>query len=190
MNNTNKSATSAGMKKLDDLHAKLRKLKGARIDLIEVEEGIRAALDEVGREMMATALVAADVDDLEITVNGVLHGRMHRRAETIHTTFGRVEVEQTVYGRGRGQQTVVPMEKILGLVERYYTPKCARVLCHLTAVVVREEATELLRELGGISVGEATMHRLPLKMMARYERDRAVIEPVLRQRSEIPEAAV
>ncbi len=189
MSNTNKSATSAGMKKLDDLHAKLRKLKGARIDLIEVEEGIRAALDEVGREMMATALVAADVDDLEITVNGVLHGRMHRRAETIHTTFGRVEVEQTVYGRGRGQQTVVPMEKILGLVERYYTPKCARVLCHLTAVVVREEATELLRELGGISVGEATMHRLPLKMMARYERDRAVIEPVLRQRSEIPEDA-
>ena len=33
------------------------------------------------------------------------------------------------------------------------------------------------------------MHRLPLKVMARYERDRETIEPVLRQRSVIPEDA-
>lgn len=189
MTDKNTPKPSAGFEKLEELHAKLGKVKGAGVDLTQVEEEIRGALDEVGVEMMATALRAADRDELELTVNGMLHSRLHRRRATIHTTFGAVEVEQTVYGRGRGQPTVVPMEKSLGLVERYYTPKCAKVLCHLTAVVVREEASELLRELGGISVGEATLHRLPLKIMARYERDRDVIEPVLRQRSEVPEAA-
>jgi hypothetical protein len=189
MTNVDTGMGTAGMRRLSELHVRLQNMKGSRIDLTQVEEEIRAALDEAGREMMVTALAAADVDDLEVYVNGVLHGRTHRRRETIHTTFGAVEVEQTVYGRGRGQPTVVPMEKQLGLVERYYTPKCAKVLCHLTAVVVREEAAELLRELGGISVGEATMHRLPLKLMARYERDREVIEPVLRERTQIPEAA-
>jgi hypothetical protein len=189
MTNKSTGTATAGMRKLGDLHARLQEMKGAGIDLTEIEEEIRVALDEVGREMMATVLAAADVDEPEVYVNGVLHGRMHQRRETVHTTFGAVQVEQTVYGRGRGQPTVVAMEKQLGLVERYYTPKCAKVLCHLTAVVVREEATGLLRELGGISVGEATMHRLPLKLMARYERDREVIEPVLRQRSQVPEGA-
>ena len=184
------SDASDGIAKLRRFHGDLQKVKTGSTDLTQVEEEIRAALDEVGRELMAAVLAAANVDDLEITVNGVLHSRLHARRETIHTTFGAVEVEQTVYSRGRGHPTVAPMEKTLGLVERYYTPKCAKVLCHLTAVVVREEAAALLRELGGISVGDATLHRLPLKIMARYERDRTVIEPVLRQRSEIPDAAV
>lgn len=177
---------TAGMRKIEELHVRLAKLKASQIDLLEVEQEVRSALDEIGKELMATAFSAADVDDLEIYVNGTLHSRVGRRTETVHTTFGAVEVKQSVYGRGRGAPTVVPMEKLLGLVERYYTPKCAKVLCHLTGVVVREEAVGILGELGGIAVGEATMHRLPLKIMARYERDRSVIEPVLRQWSEIP----
>ncbi|MBN1605428.1 MAG: hypothetical protein JW940_02285 [Polyangiaceae bacterium] len=53
--------------------------------------------------MMATALATADVDEPEVYVNGVLHGRLHRRREVIHTTLGEVQVEQTVYGRGVGR---------------------------------------------------------------------------------------
>lgn len=174
------------MRKIEQLHSRLGNLKASEIDLLAVEEEVRSALDEVGKELMATAFSAADINDLEIYVNGALHSRVGRRAETVHTTFGAVEVKQSVYGRGRGTPTVIPMEKLLGLVERCYTPKCAKVLCHLTAVVVREEAVGILGELGGIAVGEATMHRLPLKVMARYERDRSVIEPVLRQWSDIP----
>ena len=155
--------------------------------MVRVEEEVRSALDAVGRELMAEVFAAADIDEPEILVNGQLHGRVDRRPVKVHTTFGPVEdVEQTVYGRGRGWPTVAPMEKLLGLVERFYTPKCAKVLCHITAVTVREEGAELLRELGGIGVGEATMHRLPLAVMARYERDRDVIEPIVRERSTVP----
>jgi hypothetical protein len=179
-----------GMEKLVQLHARLRKLDVDRADVSAVEDQIRCALDEVGRELMGTVFQAADIDDQEILVNGVLHGRIDRKTETIHTTFGPVAVEQTIYGRGRGFAPVVAMEKRLGLVEHFYTPKCAKVLAHLAGVVVREEAVQLLQELGGIRVGEATMHRLPLKVMARYERDREVIEPAIRQRSRVPEHAV
>jgi hypothetical protein len=190
MANTAEMGRSEGITRLERLHAKLGKLVASKIDLTAVEEEIRGALDEVGCEMMKEVFSAASVDDLEIRVNGVLHSRTYSRTDTVHTTFGAVPVEQWVYGRGKGHPTVAPMEKLLGLVERFYTPKCTKVLCHLAAVVVRQEAAELLRELGGISVGEATMHRLPLKIMARYERDREVIEPVIRERSAIPEDAV
>lgn len=174
-----------------ELRAKLRNPMGRASDLVKVEEEVREALDRVGREMMKEALAAADVDDPEVMINGELHGRIDRRPVTIHTTFGPVEVEQTVYGRGREFPKVVPMERLLGLVEGFYTPKCAKVLCHLTAVTVRAEAESLLRELGGIGVGSATMHRVPLAVMARYERDRDIIEPVVRERSAIPaEAAI
>jgi hypothetical protein len=160
------------------------------MDLTRVEEEVRAAVDEVGRELMSTAFATADIDEQEILVNGVVHGKIDRRTETLHTTFGPVEQEQSVYGRGRGNPTVVPMEKLLGFVERIYTPKCAKVLLHLAAVTVHSEAVELLKELGGIGVGAATVHRLPLAAMARYERDRDIIEQRLRQRSSVPAEAV
>jgi hypothetical protein len=181
------------MQELQDLRAKLTgqaKQAAGRLDFMHAEEEIRRALDALGREAVSQVLAAADIDEPEITVNGTLHGRVDRRPVRIHTSFGPVEVEQTVYGRGRGYPTVAPMEKQLGLVETYYTPKCAKVLCHLSAVTVRNEGDELLREFGGISVGAATMHRLPLAVMARYEKERDVIEHAVRERSFVPPGAV
>jgi hypothetical protein len=183
--------STVGMQKVIELRCRLAKLDPTRTDLTKIEEDVRAALDEVGRELMSTAFAAADIDDQEILVNGELHGKVDRRPVELHTTFGGVKQEQSVYGRGRGHPTVVPMEKMLGLVEHLYTPKCARVLLHLTAVTVHREAVELLQEFGGIGVGEATVHRLPLAAMARYERDRDIIERAVRQRSTVPsEAAI
>jgi hypothetical protein len=161
----------------------------ATTNLLETEEEIRSALDAVGVEMMVTVLEKADIDEQEIFVNGVLYGRVDRRAVKIHTTFGPAPVNQTMFGRGRGYPTIAPMEKQLGLVEHLYTPKCAKVLCHLTAVTVRSEAMGLLKELGGIGVSEATTHRLPLAVMARYEQDRISIERHVRERSVVPPTA-
>jgi hypothetical protein len=62
MTDKNTPKPSAGFEKLEELHAKLGKVKGAGVDLTQVEEEIRGALDEVGVEMMATALRAADRD--------------------------------------------------------------------------------------------------------------------------------
>ena len=47
-----------------------------------------------------------------------------------------------------------------------------------------------MREFGGISVGAATMHRLPLAVMARYGKERDVIERAVRERSFVPPGAV
>jgi hypothetical protein len=190
MSNADNDTVTLGMRSVIELQSRLAKLTPSRTDLRKVEAEVRASLDEVGRELMSTVFATADIDDEEILVNGVVHGKIDRRAETLHTTFGPVEQEQSVYGRGRGFPTVVPMEKQLGLVERIYTPKCAKVLLHMTAVTVHSEAVELLKELGGIGVGAATVHRLPLAAMARYERDRDIIEQKVRQRSKVPAEAV
>jgi hypothetical protein len=172
------------------LRARLREVNAQSADLLRIEEAIRSALDGVGRALLGEVLAAADIDEQEVLINGTLYGRVDRNTVTIHSTFGPIEVEQTVYGRGRGFALVAPMEKQLGFVETYYTPKCARVLCHLAAVTVRQETEEVLHELGGIGVGAATMHRLPLAVMARYERDRDIIEPAVRRRAKVPADAV
>lgn len=189
MTNAHEMGATPAMRALVELGRRLEKVDADTIDLLQTEQEIRAALDAVGVELMVKVLQAADIDALEILVNGAVHGRIDQRHVDIHTSFGPAPVCQTKFGRGRGHPTVIPMEKRLGLVEGLYTPKCAKVLSHFAAVTVRSEAMGLLRELGGIGVGEATAHRLPLAVMARYERDREVIEPHVRGRSQIPAEA-
>ena len=91
-----------GMRALVELQQKLVKIDPKQTDLIQTEEEIRAALDAVGVELMASVLQAADIDTQEILVNGVLHGRIDHREAKVHTTFGLAVVQQTLYGRERG----------------------------------------------------------------------------------------
>lgn len=183
------TAWETSVRTLYEVRDRLAEMEPSKLDALRLEEEIRSALDGVGRELMRAVLQKADMDDQEILVNGVLHGKVEQRTIDVHTTFGPVPANQTMYGRGRGYALMAPMEKRLGLVETYYTPKCAKVLSHLTAITVRSEALGLLREMGSIKTSEATNHRLPLAVMARYEKERTRIEHHVRQRSQVPQQA-
>lgn len=158
-------------------------------DLMRFEEGVREELDAIGREMMKRAFKAADFDDTEVWINGVQHGRVRRFTDTVHTTFGAVEVEQTSYRQDGKSPPVVAMAKALGLVEGRYTPKAAKIACLLTALVVREDVEKVVGEFGGMTMGSATLYRVPQVVMARYEVRRAQLEQPLRERSAIPPEA-
>lgn len=154
------------------------------------EEGVREDLDVIGREAMKRAFEAADFDDSEVWINKVQHSRVRRFAEIVHTSFGGVEVEQTSYRKDSKSPPVVAMAKALGLVEGGYTPKAAKIACLLTALVVREDVEKIVDEFGGMTMGSATLYRVPQVVMARYEVRRAEFEQPLRERSKIPPEAV
>jgi hypothetical protein len=159
-------------------------------DLMRFEEGVREELDAIGREAMKRAFEAADFDDSEVWINKVQHSRVRRFTDTVHTSFGGVEVAQTSYRKDSKSPPVVAMAKALGLVEGGYTPKAAKIACLLTALVVREDVEKIVDEFGGMTMGSATLYRVPQVVMARYEVRRAELEQPLRERSKIPPEAV
>lgn len=168
---------------------RLRSEMGAKVDLVGLEERIRAELDALGRELMREAYAAADVDTPTVKINGVLHSRVRRFTATIHTTFGAIEVEKTTYQPDRKTKPVAATDLVLGIVEDFYTPKCAKILCLLTALAVREEVEAIVGAFGGMSMGSATMYRIPQAVIARYETRRDLVEHEVRARSEIPPSA-
>ena len=106
------------------------------------------------------------------------------------TLFGWITVERSVYqqaGRGR---VAVPMDLRLGIVEKAYTPRVARVVTRATAVMTDEEAVDLLLEIGTAAVSKSTISRVSRAMAARYEQRRPVIEKSLRSGESIPSGAV
>lgn len=158
-------------------------------DLMSFEEGVREELDTIGREAMRQALMAADFDDPEVWINNVQHSRVRRFKDTVHTSFGAVEVAQTSYRKDSKSPPVVAMSKALGLVEGGYTPKTAKIACLLTALVVRHDVEKIVAEFGGMTLGSATLYRVPQVVMARYEVRRADFEQAVRERSTIPPEA-
>jgi hypothetical protein len=88
------------MRALVELGQRLEKVDPDAVDLLQTEQEIRAALDAVGVELMVKVLQAADIDALEILVNGAVHGRIDQRQVDITRASDR---RQCVSGFGRGQ---------------------------------------------------------------------------------------
>jgi len=146
-------------------------------------------LDAIGRDAMRQALKAADFDEREVWINGVRHDRVRRFTDVVHTSFGGVEAERTSYRKDAKTPPVVAMEKALGLVEGRYTPKAAKIMCLLTALVVREDVAKIVGEFGGMTMGSATLYRIPQVVVAQYEIRRADLERQVRERSRVPPEA-
>lgn len=155
---------------------------------MRLEMEVRGDLDVIGREAMRQAFKAADFDEPEVLINGVQHSRVRRYTEAVHTSFGPVDVEKTSYRKDRLTSPVAAMDKALGLVEGGYTPKCGKILCLLTALAVREDVAKIVGEFGGMTMGSATIYRVPQVVMARYEVQRKEfdIDRQVRERRPIP----
>jgi hypothetical protein len=118
------------------------------IDLLSIEEEVRALVDARAREVMAVALKRADTDAPEVEIDGHRWGNRRVDRGEYWSMFGTVAVEWSTYQRAGGGRVAVPLDLRVGMVEGRYTPKMARVLTHAIAVTTEEEGAAFLAELG------------------------------------------
>ena len=93
------------------------------IDLVAMEEELRALLDARGRELIAQTLKRADTDAPEVEIDGQRWGNRRSHRGEYHSAFGVVGVERGVYQRSGRGRVAIPLDLRLGIIEGRYTPK-------------------------------------------------------------------
>lgn len=159
-------------------------------DLVDLERRLQELLNVRGCEIMAEIMKEMDTDAPEVEINGEHWGNRRIVKAEYQTVFGPVEVERSIYQRAGRGRVAVPMDLRLGIVERSYTPRMARILSLAAAMMTDEDAERFLSEVGTAAVSKSTIHRVPRALTARYEVNRPVIERALREQDPIPQDAV
>lgn len=174
---------------LDEFRQRVKETAADKLDIVALEEELREALNAIGKEVIAEVLVRADTKAELIEVRGERWGNRRETMGTYTTMFGEVKVLRSTYCPGGGGKVTVPLDLRLGIVERRYTPKVARILTHAIAVMTSQEAEGLLHEIGLAAVSRSTIHRLPQAVAARHEERREAINQALRETDAVPEDA-
>jgi hypothetical protein len=159
------------------------------LDCVALEKRVMTVVCELGLSMMKEVLRRADEQAPEVLVHGSCWGSRAVSKGTYTTKFGTTTLERSGYqqaGRGR---VLFPLDLRLGIVEGRYTPGMARVMAQTIAQMPAECGEGYLEELGLAMVSKSTLHRAPQDMAAVYERDRVIIERVIRGESRVPEGA-
>lgn len=174
------------LRALDEFRRRVSETAPDDVDTVMLEEELRETLNAVGREVMAEVLARADTKAPTIEVRGERWGNRRETMGTYTTLFGEVKLERSTYSPGGGGKVIIPLELRLGMVERRYTPKVARILTHAIAVMTSQEAEGFLKEVGLAAVSRSTIHRLPQAVAARHEELRDALNQALRESDSIP----
>ncbi len=136
------------------------------------------------------ALARHDVDLPFVLIDGEVHRRACRSAQTYLTTAGPVSVTRTLYRARRGARAVAALERRVGIVEGYWTPLAARHGALLVSHLTPRDAEQVLATLGPMQPSKSSLDRLPKALSARWEAQRETFETTVREASvAVPEAA-
>ena len=123
-------------------------------------------------------------------IDGQMHRRACRCAQTYLTAAGAVSVTRTLYRARRGERAVAALERKVGIVEGYWTPLAARQGAMLVSHLTPRDAEEVLATLGHMQPSKSSLDRLPKALSARWEAQRETFETTVREATvEVPDAA-
>ena len=136
------------------------------------------------------ALAHHDVDLPFVFIDGEMHRRACRCAQTYLTAAGPVSVTRTLYRARRGERAVAALERRVGIVEGYWTPLAARQGAMLVSHLTPRDAEEVLATLGQMQPSKSSLDRLPKALSTRWEAQREHFETTVREATvEVPDAA-
>ena len=138
------------------------------------------------------ALARHDVDLAWVLIDGEMHRRACRCAQTYLTAAGPVSVTRTLYRARRNEPAVAALERKVGIVEEYWdrTPLAARQGAMLVSHLTPRDAEQVLATLGHMQPSKSSLDRLPKALSARWEAQREAFEATVREAAvEVPEAA-
>lgn len=157
----------------------------------DVETELHKRMVEIERDLTAEIIAAHDVDAAAIEIQGKLHRRVLRAAQTYMTAAGPVTVDRWLY-RDRdddSQPSVSPVERRLGIID-FWTPKAAKQALWVVAQMTPQKAAETFAQIGSMAPSKSSLDRLPKKLSEVWEASREEHEAALRDALVVPEGAV
>lgn len=178
-----------GVRRFLEDHAMAGKT-GAR-EFYEFERDLHKKLMEVEREVVGDVMGQSDVDAEAIEIDGVPHRRVLRSAETYTTAAGPVRVERWLFKARRDPEAhaVAAMDKRLGIVEGFWTPRAAEQAAWVVTQMTPQKAEELFERVGNMEPSKSSLHRLPHAIEEKWDESREANEQVLRDAIVVPEGA-
>lgn len=157
----------------------------------EVETELRQRLLEIERDLTAEIMAAHDLDDATVEIEGKVHRRVLRSAQTYMTTAGPVTVARWLY-RDRADDSaasVSPMEQRLGLID-FWTEKAAKQAFWVVAQMTPQKAADAFQRIGSMAPSKSSLDRLPKQLSETWEATREDHEAALRDALVVPEGTV
>ena len=159
-------------------------------DFEDFERQLHALFAQTECAVTEEALARHDVDLPFVFIDGEVHRRACRCAQTYLTAAGPVSVTRTLYRARRGERAVAALERKVGIVEGYWTPLAARQGAMLVSHLTPRDAEEVLATLGHMQPSKSSLDRLPKALSARWEAQREDFEATVREATvEVPGAA-
>lgn len=176
-----------GVRKFLEAHA-MRGKTGAR-EFYDFEKELHQRLMEAEREVVGAVMAASDVDADAIEIEGVVHRRVLKGAETYMTAAGEVRVERWLYKDRRNPEAhaIAAMDRRLGIVEGMWTPRAAEQAAWVVTQMTPQKAEDLFERVGNMDPSKSSLDRLPKALSDRWEPAREANEQVLREAILIPE---
>ena len=156
----------------------------------DFERELHALFAQTQCAVTEEALARHDVDLPFVFIDGQMHRRACRCAQTYLTAAGAVSVTRTLYRARRGERAVAALERKVGIVEGYWTPLAARQGAMLVSHLTPRDAEQVLATLGHMQPSKSSLDRLPKALSARWEAQRETFEATVREATvEVPDVA-
>jgi hypothetical protein len=178
-----------GVRKFLEDHAMAGKT-GAR-DFYDFEKELHARLMQAEREVLGSVMSASDVDADAIEIEGRVHRRVLRSAQTYMTAAGPVSVERWLYKDRRDPtaHALAALDLKLGIVEGFWTTRAAEQASWIVTQMTPQKAQDLFARVGNMDPSKSSLDRLPKALGERWEAEREKYEQVLREAIVVPEGA-
>src|SRR5487761_2013745 len=163
---------------------------GAR-EFYEFEKELHSRLMSAEREILGSVLAASDVEADALEIEGRVHRRTLRSAQTYMTAAGPVTVERWLYKDRRDPtaHALAALDLKLGIVEGFWTQRAAEQATWVVTQMTPQSAEKLFARVGNMEPSKSSLDRLPKALGERWEADRERYEQVLREAIVVPENA-
>jgi hypothetical protein len=161
---------------------------GAR-DFYEFEKTLHERLMQAEREIVGEVMRASDVDADAIEIEGRVHRRVLRSAQTYMTAAGEVTVERWLYKDRRDPtaHALAALDRKLGIVEGFWTQRAAEQASWVVSQMTPQAAEKLFERVGNMTPSKSSLGRLPKALGDRWEANRESYEDVLREAIVVPD---
>jgi hypothetical protein len=163
---------------------------GAR-EFYEFEKALHARLMQAEREIVGGVMTASDVDADAIEIEGRVHRRVLKSAQTYMTAAGPVTVERWLYKDRREPEAhaLAALDLKLGIVEGFWTQRAAEQASWVVTQMTPQSGEELFERVGNMDPSKSSLDRLPKALGERWEAGRETYEQVLREAIVVPDEA-